>query len=371
MLSRPCRKRRPSSRDDGGVWWDFWSCGAGVGFLTSRTGSSGSLSCATREVRIPCGWRGGARHCSRVMEGTRASRRVEEGLSRSFSGFGRKPWVPFTCVGELRELFRVPLRSKGYCRLGRGVLGLHCIWCNEREPHLELRQEPKGSSPFLTLIPGSLQCSEKRVRPLLVWNNGTLIASLVVHGVTGNLSSCLWNLLFFLEDIRGVSAPSLCAFIQGLPLKRFPCIRFLSRADLEIGVFRHLAPSTRLCLEFPHETGLILRCIEKVACPFQVNQVNRPSCCDQEGRRGSDEVEPGTSVYPSSGTSMPGNIWDCIKSAKYRFVLKDRMWDFSRDAIGGMGLIFRYGGTTWFFSSCGEILELRRGLQASSCVGPG
>ena len=62
---------------------------------------------------------------------------------------------------------------------------------------------------------------------------------------------------------------------------------------------------------------------------------------------------------------MPGNIWDCIKSAKYRFVLKDRMWDFSRDAIGGMGLIFRYGGTTWFFSSCGEILELRRGSQPS------
>ena len=25
----------------------------------------------------------------------------------------------------------------------------------------------------------------------------------------------------------------------------------------------------------------------------------------------------------------------------------------------------------WFFSSCGGILELRRGFQASSCVGPG
>ena len=28
-------------------------------------------------------------------------------------------------------------------------------------------------------------------------------------------------------------------------------------------------------------------------------------------------------------------------------------------------------GTTWFFSSCGGILELRRGFQASSWVGPG
>ena len=28
-------------------------------------------------------------------------------------------------------------------------------------------------------------------------------------------------------------------------------------------------------------------------------------------------------------------------------------------------------GSTWIFSSCGGILELRRGFQASSCVGPG
>ena len=28
------------------------------------------------------------------------------------------------------------------------------------------------------------------------------------------------------------------------------------------------------------------------------------------------------------------------------------------------------GGTTWFFSSCGGILELRRGIQDASCVGP-
>ena len=38
MLSRPCRKRRPSSRDDGGVSWVFWSWGASVGFLTRYDG---------------------------------------------------------------------------------------------------------------------------------------------------------------------------------------------------------------------------------------------------------------------------------------------------------------------------------------------
>ena len=29
------------------------------------------------------------------------------------------------------------------------------------------------------------------------------------------------------------------------------------------------------------------------------------------------------------------------------------------------------GGATWFFSSYGGILQLRRGIQAASCVGPG
>ena len=46
-------------------------------------------------------------------EGTRASRRVEEGLSRSFSACGGKPSFPSTSPGDLRELPRVPLRREG------------------------------------------------------------------------------------------------------------------------------------------------------------------------------------------------------------------------------------------------------------------
>ena len=45
-------------------------------------------------------------------------------------------------------------------------------------------------------------------------------------------------------------------------------------------------------LEFPPETGLILRCTRKSGNPFQRKQGNRLSCRDQEGRRGSDEVVP-------------------------------------------------------------------------------
>ena len=46
LLSRPCRKRRSSSRDVGGVSWFFWSCGASVGFLTRYD----------RELREPLVW---------------------------------------------------------------------------------------------------------------------------------------------------------------------------------------------------------------------------------------------------------------------------------------------------------------------------
>ena len=43
-------------------------------------------------------------------------------------------------------------------------------------------------------------------------------------------------------------------------------------------------------LEFPRETGLILRCAGKAGNPFQTTQGNRLSCRDQEGRRGRLEL---------------------------------------------------------------------------------
>ena len=60
----------------------------------------------------------------------------------------------------------------------------------------------------------------------------------------------------------------------------------------------------------------ILRCAGKVEKAFQTKQVNRPSCRDQEGRRGSDEVVLGTSGFPSSETGMSGNFWSLMKGAK-------------------------------------------------------
>ena len=115
----------------------------------------------------------------------------------------------------------------------------------------------------------------------------------------------------------------------GLHSKRCPGIGFLSRADREIGVFRNVASTMRLPLEFLRHTDLILRCFGKVGNTFQTKQGNQPSCRDQAGRKGSDEVVPGTSMFLSSQTCMSGNFLCPIKGARYHFVLQDGTWDFS------------------------------------------
>ena len=187
----------------------------------------------------------------------RASRTIKEGLSRCFLGYGSKPWVPSTSAGGLRELLSVPLRSQGYPGVGRALSGLHWVWCNRREPHLEWRQEPQGSSPFLTLIAGSLQSWDRRVRPRLVRKNGPPLASRVIHGVTGNLSNCVWNLRVFPDDARGFSAPSCCAFFHRVVFEEVSGHRVLIKSGpgnrgLSACVTTHEATSQIFSLDWPH-----------------------------------------------------------------------------------------------------------------------
>ena len=49
--------------------------------------------------------------------------------------------------------------------------------------------------------------------------------------------------------------------------------------------------------------------MEKVGNPLQTKQGNRPTGHDQEGRRGLNEVVPGTSVFPLSETDVLGDFW--------------------------------------------------------------
>ena len=79
--------------------------------------------------------------------------------------------------------------------------------------HCHLLTSP---GPDLTRIAVSLHSSNRRVRPRLVWRNGTLLASPVVHGVTGHFSSCLWYLRVSPDDTRGCQCPFvLCLHQKG------------------------------------------------------------------------------------------------------------------------------------------------------------
>ena len=133
----------------------------------------------------------------------------------------------------------------------------------------------------------------------------------------------------FPDDARAGHCPFVLTSFTGGSSERCPGIGFLSRGDREIGVLRNVEPPTRPRLECLRETGLILRCDRKVGNPFQTKQGSRPSCPDQEGRKGSEEGVPETSVFLSRETGISGNFVGRIKGAKCPFDLQFLTWDFS------------------------------------------
>ena len=133
---------------------------------------------------------------------------------------------------------------------------------------------------------------------------------------------------FFPNDARK-NCPFVLTSFTGWSSERCPGIGFLSRGDREIGVLRNVEPPTRPRLECLRETGFILRCDRKVGNPFQTKQGSRPSCPDQEGRKGSEEGCRKTSVFLSRETGISGNFVGRIKGAKCPFDLQFLTWDFS------------------------------------------
>src|SRR5574340_836584 len=134
---------------------------------------------------------------------------------------------------------------------------------------------------------------------------------------------------FFPNDARK-NCPFVLTSFTGWSSERCPGIGSLSRGDREIGVLRNVEPPTRPRLECLRETGLILRCDRKVGNPFQTKQGSRPSCPDQEGRKGLRGSGAGKPRCSSPGRpGCRGTLWGRIKGAKYRFDLQFLTWDFS------------------------------------------
>src|SRR5574342_175176 len=82
----------------------------------------------------------------------------------------------------------------------------------------------------------------------------------------------------FPDDARASHCPFVLTSFTGWSSKRCPGIGFLSRGDREVGD------------------------------PFQTKQGSRPSCPDQEGRRGSEEVLPENFGVPLEGDRDVGAL---------------------------------------------------------------
>ena len=176
----------------------------------------------------------------------------------------------------------MPLRIQGYCGVGRGLSRLIWVWCNGRGPHLEGRQEPQDSSPFRTPTAGSLQLGQESQASSCL-RKGTPLASRVAQGVSGHSSSSVWNPRVFADDARWWQCPFvLCLHPQGC-LRRGVRARVLLKGGPGNRGRSASGPTHVARLEFPRETGLILRCSGKAGNPFQTTQGNRLSCRDQEG----------------------------------------------------------------------------------------
>ena len=189
LLSRPCKKSKASSRDEGGISFflnlqrEVW------GFSRVMTQNSGSLSCCLREVQSPFEYEGEHEIALESWQGNRASIHVERGICRSFSSRGRKLWIHSSCDSDLWEPLMVPMGSQESFRVVKGLSVFLWGLCKVRGPHLVWRWEPQISSPVLTRISGCVCSFKQGVRSRLVWRHGTLLSSRDVKEVSGLQSS--------------------------------------------------------------------------------------------------------------------------------------------------------------------------------------
>ena len=104
---------------------------------------------------------------------------------------------------DLRDLHGLPQESSVSMWIARGHSRFLCSRCQVLCPHLELRPEPRCSSPLLTWISVFLWRFNRAVRPHLVWRHASSLSSLAVTVVSGFLSSWHRDLWLSLEVPQG------------------------------------------------------------------------------------------------------------------------------------------------------------------------
>ena len=160
----------------------------------------------------------------------------------------------------------------------------------------------------------------------------------------------------------GGSAPSCCAFTHRVAFEEGSGLRVLLKSRPGNRGRSACGPTHVARLEFPRETGLILRCAGKAGNPFQTTQGNRLSCRNQEGRRGSEEAVPGPSVFPSGEPGESGDFWCSQEGCQGPLSYSGRNRGLPLRRRGGQGLILPRGGNHVVF------LELRRDSRVTTGI---
>ena len=111
----------------------------------------------------------------------RASSRLEGRISWFFSSCGR---FLSSYDGDLRHPLIWPQERPVFMQIARSLSGFLSRRSWVLSPHLELRTDPKISSPVLTWILGLLWSLHRGVRPRLEWGHARLLSCLAVAAVS-------------------------------------------------------------------------------------------------------------------------------------------------------------------------------------------
>ena len=134
---------------------------------------------------------------------------------------------------------------------------------------------------------------------------------------------------FFSGRCTGESLPLRVDFIHRVEFGEVSGHRVLTKRGPGNRGASQFGTPTRPRLECRREPGLILRCDRTVGNPFQTKQRSRPSCRDQEGRRGSEEVVRENLGVPLEGDRDVGALCGSHQGCQVPFDLQYLTWDFS------------------------------------------
>ena len=112
---------------------------------------------------------------------------------------------------------------------------------------------------------------------------GTPLASRGAQGVSGPSSCCVWNPRVFPDDARGSQCPFVLCFPHRVAFEEVSGHRVLLKSGPGNRGLSACGTTHVGSLEFPHETGLILRCAAKVMKPFQTSRGIDPPVAIRRG----------------------------------------------------------------------------------------